>query len=97
MGGKEGNRGYLVQTIIALLESLNDDTWISVTIEPEHISEKVDVKWEGPSFRRLAQIKSSINQIGKSDAEQWATELSASLDNCTCELILVRPVLTIGC
>ena len=49
MGGKEGNRGYLVQTIVALLESLDDDSWNTVTIEPGHDSEFIDVLWDACS------------------------------------------------
>ena len=68
MGGQEGNRGYLVQAIIALLESLNDLEWTSVTVEPDHASQQVDVLWEHKTGRKATQVKSSGNQISKADA-----------------------------
>jgi hypothetical protein len=75
MGGQEGNRGYLVQAIIALLRSLEGSSWEAVTIEPDAASEKVDVRWITNNRTRAIQIKSSRNQIGKANAERWAAEL----------------------
>ena len=91
MGGQDGNRGYLVQALIALLQSLSDNSWESVTIEPNVASEKVDVLWTAKTRNRVAQIKSSQNQIGKSDAERWAADLKASCAADVYELVLVGP------
>jgi hypothetical protein len=45
-GGDVALRGFLVQTLIALLEALNDDPpWTNVTLEPKLDSEKVDILW----------------------------------------------------
>jgi len=47
MGGNAGIRGYLIQTIICVLDSLEtDNLWTSVTLEPLDESEKVDIRWK---------------------------------------------------
>ncbi|KKN53300.1 hypothetical protein LCGC14_0603720 [marine sediment metagenome] len=47
MGGPEAIRGYLLQTIISLLESLKEDEgWTNLELEPEEDSEKVDIKFQ---------------------------------------------------
>jgi hypothetical protein len=91
VGGQDGNRGYLVQTIIALLESLGDDTWECVRIEPDESSQKVDILWEGRAGKKAVQVKSSINQIGKADAERWASELRSGVTSDSYALVLVGP------
>jgi hypothetical protein len=91
VGGREGNRGYLIQAAIALLESLTDPHWESVTLEPNHASEKIDVEWIGKAGRKAIQVKSSINQISKADAEQWADDLQKSKVADIFELVLVGP------
>ena len=45
-GGQPAIRGYLAQTLIALLEALDAKRpWTSVTLEPNVASEKVDILW----------------------------------------------------
>lgn len=47
MGGNAGIRGYLIQTIICVLDTLEaDNLWTSVTLEPLDESEKVDIRWK---------------------------------------------------
>jgi hypothetical protein len=91
MGGQEGSRGYVVQTAVALLESLSDPDWESVTLEPDHSSEKVDVLWVRKAGRKAIQVKSSANQISKADAEAWADDLQKSKAADTYHLVLVGP------
>jgi len=81
----------LVQTIIALLGSLSDENWDSVQIEPDQSHQKVDILWQGNGGTRVEQIKSSINQIGKADAENWASELREGGVADQYRLILVGP------
>jgi len=91
VGGSEGNRGYLVQALIAVLGSLQDG-WDRMTIEPDepdNKSEKVDILFEKDGARTAVQVKSSRNQISKSNAEQWAKELQERFDAEEYELILV--------
>jgi hypothetical protein len=45
-GGPAAIRGYLVQALAALMEALNEQDWISVTLEPNHASEKIDILWQ---------------------------------------------------
>jgi hypothetical protein len=91
LSGQDGNRGYLIQSIIALLESLNDNDWTTVTIEADYISDKVDVAWQGIKGTKVSQVKSSINQISKSNAVKWATELKENSKADEYLLILVGP------
>jgi hypothetical protein len=91
VGGQDGSRGYLVQAIIALLHSLNDETWGFVQIEPDDSQQKVDILWRGTGGTRVEQVKSSINQIRKADAEKWASELHAGTVADRYRLVLVGP------
>lgn len=89
MSGSDGNRGYLVQTLIALLESLRSDKWARVTIEPVHEAEEIDIKWEADGFRKVVQVKSSISPVSMPNARKWATKLEAKTDADELALILV--------
>lgn len=91
MSGQDGNRGYLIQTVIALLESLNRSDWDQLTIEPAHASDKIDISWYGASAIRACQVKSSINQINQPDAQKWAAELETQSTADELTLILVGP------
>ena len=91
MGGQDGNRGYLIQAVVALLSSLDDATWQSVSLEPNISSDKVDILWISPSQTKAIQVKSSINQINKPDATRWASDLKEATKADIYELILVGP------
>lgn len=90
MSGNDGMRGYLIQTIISLLEGLMDNNnWSTMTIEPLTESQKVDVVWVYPNGnKKIAQIKSSINDFTFGTVEKWAKELEKSQDSVY-QLILV--------
>ncbi len=77
MGGQHGMRGYLLQTIITVLDSLSQSSnWQTVTIEPNDESEKVDIKWElNTNKKKLVQVKSSQNTISYTAAKKWVAEL----------------------
>ncbi|WP_394555603.1 hypothetical protein C1N61_29795 (plasmid) [Priestia aryabhattai] len=76
MGGKEGSRGYLYQAIASVLNSLNEDDWNSVQIEPDSTNDKIDILWEYENNRKRAtQVKSSINNITKGDILKWLEDL----------------------
>ena len=93
MSGQAGGRGYLIQSLICVLDIVRDDhNWAEVTIEPKTESEKVDILWTlDGSQKRAIQIKSSEYQIGKSAVESWARELKESMTATEYELILVGP------
>jgi tetratricopeptide (TPR) repeat protein len=89
-GGQAGIRGYLVQTLIALLDGvLSDPPFDRVIIEPDHVSEKIDMLWEAPNGRRAVQVKSSANQFTESDVRRWAQELEAAHSASEYRLCLV--------
>jgi len=91
MGGQDGNRGYLIQAVVALLSSLDDPNWQSVSLEPNISSDKVDILWISPSQTKATQVKSSINQINKPDATRWASDLKKATKAHIYELFLVGP------
>ncbi|MDZ4852271.1 MAG: hypothetical protein SGI77_23535 [Pirellulaceae bacterium] len=91
MSGQDGNRGYLIQTVIALLESLRRLDWDRLTLEPTHASDKIDIAWYGMTVTRACQVKSSFNQINQPDAKQWAAELEGQSKADELTLILVGP------
>jgi hypothetical protein len=92
MGGQSGGRGYLLQAMYALLESLKpSDGWSSVTIEPNDESEKVDIVWQYPSRRKVVQVKHSQNPMTKPMVETWAAELEAASQADDYFLILLGP------
>ncbi|APZ92238.1 ATP-binding protein [Fuerstiella marisgermanici] len=100
MSGRDGNRGYLVQTVIALLEALQSVDWHTVTLEPSHQSEKIDILRQGSAGTKATQVKSSIRQITKPNAERWAKELDDGASADVLELVLVgscsQSVLAVG-
>jgi hypothetical protein len=92
MGGNAGIRGYLIQTIISVLDALEtDNNWLSVTLEPLDESEKVDIKWTYPNNKTKAvQVKSSENIIGLAAAKKWCEELETNSPNLEeYELVIV--------
>ncbi|MCT4288130.1 hypothetical protein HZP25_15600 [Elizabethkingia anophelis] len=91
MGGQHSLRGYLVQSLITVIDSLNSNEWSSVTLEPNEESEKVDIRWMYPNGeKKVVQVKSSINIFKYFKVQQWCTELeNGTPDSTYYELILV--------
>jgi hypothetical protein len=94
MGGREAIRGFAVQTLICLLDSLWAGTqWVAVTLEPDSANDKVDIYWEYADGATCAQqVKSSKNQIGKGHVEGWCKELKESHRADKYQLILAGPI-----
>ena len=95
MGGNAGIRGYLIQTIICVLDTLeSDNLWKSVTLEPLDESEKVDIRWKySDDTVKLCQVKSSQNIIKHSSAKKWCEELETHSPNASqYELIVIGNV-----
>ncbi|MFC3532034.1 hypothetical protein ACFOLG_07530 [Vogesella facilis] len=94
MGGREAIRGFAVQTLICLLDSLwADEQWAAVTLEPDSDNDKVDIYWEYADGSTCAQqVKSSKNQIGKGDVVAWCKELKDSRAAVKYQLILAGPI-----
>jgi len=68
MGGSEGARGYLYQAIACVLNSMREDNWIKVQMEPVTSEDKVDIayEYEDGSYK-VIQVKSSINNFTKGE------------------------------
>jgi len=93
MSGNSSIRGYLLQTVVSLLNALQDNqTWDFVALEPNNESEKVDIAWYYPDDNiKASQVKSSQNQINLPNVKEWAKELEDSLNATGYELILIGP------
>lgn len=94
MGGREAIRGFAVQTLVCLFDSLSSkDEWTTVTLEPDSVNDKVDVYWEFADGSTCSQqVKSSINPIGKGQVARWCSELKASVRADKYQLILAGPI-----
>lgn len=95
MGGREAIRGFAVQTLICLLDSLWADgsPWAAVTLEPDSDNDKVDIQWEYADGSTCAQqVKSSKNQIGKGEVVTWCRALKDSRAADRYQLMLAGPI-----
>lgn len=90
MNGQYAIKGYLLQSLVALLDSF-ESNWKTVCVEPNDESEKVDIKWtDSHDRKKVVQVKSSKNPITLSSARHWADDLkSKSPDADEFELVLV--------
>lgn len=89
MSGQDGSRGYLIQALIALLQSLDDPNWESVSVEPNQQSEKIDIQWDGDDYERYVQVKSSKNKITLPMVKAWVGEINEDFSTAKCELVLI--------
>jgi hypothetical protein len=71
-------RGYLVQTLVCLLELLEEADWESVTVEPSGDAEKVDILWKSSMKVRVVQVKSSQDGFSPGEVRKWAEGLESS-------------------
>lgn len=75
MSGQFAIKGYILQSLVALLESFNGD-WLTISVEPNDESEKVDIRWTyADGSKKVVQVKSSINRMTLSKIRKWAREL----------------------
>lgn len=89
MNGQYSIKGYLLQSLVALLDSFETE-WETICVEPNDESEKVDIKWTFKNnTTKAVQVKSSKNLITLSLAKKWAAELENSTPNAVHELVLV--------
>ena len=72
-GGQAGMRGYLVQTLVALLDLVQTDPPVTeITIEPPIGDEQFDFLWKDKDGSHATQVKSTTNSFVKADVEKWA-------------------------
>ena len=91
MSGRAAIRGYLLQAMVCLLDSLKRD-WVAVHFEPGDNLEKVDIHWcLADRKQRLVQVKSSERQFTVPDVKKWAQELERASSADEYELILLGP------
>lgn len=75
MSGSAGIRGYFYQVLAGLLESVENDTWESIRIEPSTEGDKVDIEWIFNDSIRAVQVKSSINNFERGSVVNWVYSL----------------------
>lgn len=90
MSGKESIRGYLFQSLIAVLNSLNKD-WETICVEPKTQNDKIDIIWTSADDKKIVcQVKSSINNFSTNDILRWTEGLRS--DNKDAENYIVHLV-----
>ncbi|MFV8346877.1 hypothetical protein [Flavobacterium sp. ZB4P13] len=80
MSGQEGMRGYIMQSIIAILESLNNE-WDYIQIEPKTENDKVDIIWYYNESVEVCQVKSTIGQSNRAAITSWINGLYSDFNN----------------
>lgn len=93
MGGQVAIRGFLLQTIVCILDSFDvENIWTELSLEPNLPSEKVDILFITEKEQNAIQVKSSQNQISKALVSEWTEELKQYLHADNYTLILIGPV-----
>lgn len=93
MNGQYSIKGYIYQSLVALLDSFESD-WESICVEPNDESEKVDIRWNYPDGKIIVvQVKSSKNTFSLSSIKNWAKVLIDSTPNASeYKLVLIGNV-----
>lgn len=91
MGGQDGSRGYLYQSVVSVLNSLTAKDWLHVQIEPDTANDKVDICWFFENNEQeVTQVKSSINNFSKPNIIEWFETLVSDAPNANSyKLILI--------
>ena len=75
-GGANAQRGFIFQSIIAMIECLERDDWDEIKMEPETKLDKVDfVLSRNGSILSAEQVKSRQSAFGDKDVKEWLEEL----------------------
>src|ERR1035437_8988726 len=89
-GGSVATRGFLVQTLVALLDLVQADPPVTeITLEPALGDEQFDFVWKDYTGTHATQVKSTTNYFKKADVEKWARKLEAARSTEQCRLMLV--------
>lgn len=76
MSGRNAQRGFIFQSIIAMIECLERDDWDEVKLEPDTENDKVDIHlYRRGVILSAIQVKSSEKQFERSDVTKWLNEL----------------------
>ena len=72
MSGQDAQRGFIYQTIVAMIECLDKNDWDEIKLEPETDDDKVDIAfYSNGRLRRAIQVKSTRNSFQESAVENW--------------------------
>ena len=89
-GGPVAIRGYLVQTLVALLDIAQaDPPFVEITLEPAHAEDQFDFVWSDARGAFAVQVKSTRNEFKKAAVERWAREMESVRKTEECRLVLV--------
>lgn len=92
-GGRFTNRGIIIQTLVALLEVVNQTPpFETVTLEPPEGDDQFDFLWTRGAEKHATQVKSSKNPFQTGKIEEWAQKLADARNGQTCKLMLVGPM-----
>lgn len=76
MSGRDAQRGFIFQSIIAMIECLERDDWDEVKLEPDTDNDKTDIHlYKSGEILSAIQVKSSKNQFERANVERWLEEL----------------------
>ncbi|WP_293880603.1 hypothetical protein [Sphingobacterium sp. UBA1498] len=80
MSGSASIRGFVYQTIISVITSLEEDGWDFCQVEPEIGKEKADIIfWKNGRMSQAIQVKSSQNAFTATEAKDWLGKLVENL------------------
>ena len=75
-GGATAQRGFIFQSIIAMIECLERNDWYEIKMEPETELDKVDfVLRRNGAILSAIQVKSSINSFSDTAVKRWLEKL----------------------
>lgn len=89
-GGQVAIRGFLVQTLVALLDVAQSD-FTTITLEPPIGDDQFDFHWVNAlGMQHAVQVKSTANSFTNTDVTRWAKKLEAAAHHGEqCRLMLV--------
>lgn len=92
-GGAAAVRGFLVQAVVALLDTVRaDPPFIQITLEPATGDDQFDYLWTDANGSHATQVKSTANSFSMAEVERWAARLQKARSHESCRLILVGNV-----
>ena len=99
MSGRDAQRGFIFQSIIAMIECLERDDWDEVKLEPDTANDKVDIQlYKDGTVLSAIQVKSSRNQFKRYNVSNWLEELKKdALDAKEVRLYLVGDLFSESC
>ena len=82
MSGVDAQRGFIIQSIIAMIECLERNDWDEVKLEPKTKLDKVDIQlYKNHHILAAFQVKSSNNKFSQPKVEEWLKALRDDAPN----------------